>query len=269
MKNRKKRGTFLWALSLAGLATLIGVWYLVSFLLRQQGNQMIPLPHETVGLTASLLFGEYAASTWMAIGWTLLRVIIGISISFLIGGILGILAGLFKPIRKFLNPLAAVSRTIPTVAVVLVLISIIMGAGQHKWLPWVPVALTFVVAFPLFYESFASGMEAEPQEEIDALSLEGAKRSLQAIIHVYLPDAWPFIELSLVQSIGMAVKVSIMSEVLTATSAGMSGIGTMIILSRHNDGGLETIPAYSLIALGLMIIIDIPFWILKKKKNEQ
>lgn len=112
-------------------------------------------------------------------------------------------------------------------------------------------------------------MEAEPQEEIDALSLEGAKRSLQAIIHVYLPDAWPFIELSLVQSIGMAVKVSIMSEVLTANSAGMSGIGTMIILSRHNDGGLETIPAYSLIALGLMIIIDIPFWILKKKKNEQ
>lgn len=269
MEQRKKRRSWLYLASLLGIAALLGLWYLVSFLLHQGGNAGVPYPHQTLALTGELLFGGSARSTWMAIGWTLLRVLIGIGISLLIGGILGIIAGLYKPMRHFLDPGAAVQRTIPTVAVVLVAVAVIMGAGAHRFLPWVPVILTFVVAFPLFYEAFASGIEAEPQEEIDALSLEGAKRSLPAIIHVYLPDAWPFIELSLVQSIGMAVKVSIMSEVLTATSAGMSGIGTMIVLSRHNDGGLETIPAYSLIALGLMILIDIPFRIVKRKRAKK
>ncbi len=73
--------------------------------------------------------------------------------------------------------------------------------------------------------------------------------------------------MSLAQSLGLSFKVCIMAEVLSATSAGKAGIGTLIVLSRQADGGIQAIPAYSLIVLILMAVLDIPFLILRKKRK--
>lgn len=253
--------------SVLGALTLILLWYLLAYSLSLHGNHGVPYPHETFALAFSYLFLDGAAGTWLAIFWTLLRLLIGFLISFVMGAVFGILAGVFPSLKAYFSPLIGTLRAVPTAAVVLTLISILMGAKAHAWLSWIPVALTFVVAFPLYYQAFSSGIESESPDILDSLSLEGANRKMQTVLAVYLPDSWPFISMSLAQSIGLSFKVSIMAEVLTSTSAGKAGIGTLIVLSRQADGGLEAVPAYSLIVLLLMIALDVPFLFLRRRKK--
>lgn len=268
MRDKKREKiAFAWLFALLGVLFIFALWYLLAFLLHQKGNYGVPFPHESIALACSYLFGAGAISTWKAIFWTLLRILIGLVLSFVLGAIFGILAGLFKPFRYFSKPGIGVLRAIPTVAVVLVLVSVIMGSRAHEWLSWVPVVLTFVVAFPLYFEAFQSGVLNEDSDVKDSLSLEGASRKILTIRKVYLPDSWPFIKMSLAQSVGLGFKVSIMAEVLTNTSSGQIGLGTLIVLSRQADGGIEAIPAYALIALLLMLILDLPFFVLKAKKD--
>ena len=267
-ETKAKKSHLVWLFSLLGVLFLFALWYLVAFVLQQRGNYGVPYPHESVALAFSYLFGNGAATTWKAIFWTLLRILIGLSVSFVLGGVFGILAGLFKPFRYFEKPVVGALRVIPTVAVVLVLVSIIMGSRAHEWLSWVPVALTFVVAFPLYFEAFQSGILNEDRDVKDSLSIEGGLKKLETVRKVYLPDSWPFIRMSLAQSIGLGFKVSIMAEVLTNTSSGHMGLGTLIVMSRQADGGIQQIPAYALIALLLMAILDLPFFILKAKKDQ-
>lgn len=263
-KKRKKR-LLIWLFSIFGVLFIFFIWYLIALSLHRNENYGVPYPHETISLAFSLLFMDGAKETWKAIFWTVLRILIGLSISFVFGLVFGVLAALFRPFRYFAKPGVALLRTIPTVAVVLVLISVLLGAGAHKWLSWVPVALTFVVAFPLFFEAFQSGLLNEDKDVIDSLAIEGALRSPKAILSVYLPDSWSFIKMSIAQSFGLGFKVSIMAEVLTSTSAGQRGLGTLIVLARQNDGGINQIPAYALIALMMMTLIDLPFALLKEK----
>jgi NitT/TauT family transport system permease protein len=265
--NKSKKSLLVYLFSLLGIVTIFLVWYLVSFILHTKDNFGVPYPHESVSLAFSYLFGEGATATWRAIFWTLLRIFIGLALSFVLGAIFGILAGLYRPFRHFVKPGVNVLRAIPTVAVVLVLVSIIMGGRAHEWLSWIPVALTFVVAFPLYFEAFQAGILNEDKDVIDSLSIDGALRKVETIRQVYLPYSWPYIKMSLAQSVGLGFKVSIMAEVLTSTSAGNKGLGTLIVLARQSDGGVEQIPAYALIALLLMALLDLPFFVLKSKRN--
>ena len=153
-ERKSKKIGYAWIFSLLGVFGIFLVWYLIALALHSQGNYGVPYPHESVSLAFSFLFLSGAKTTWIAIFWTLLRILIGLAISFFLGGVFGVLAGLFKPFRYFSKPGIGLLRAIPTVAVVLVLVSVILGGRAHEWLSWVPVALTFVVAFPLFFEAF-------------------------------------------------------------------------------------------------------------------
>ena len=266
-KNKRKEALSV-AFTIIGIFFLFLVWFLLSFFLRQGGNFAIPYPHQTIALACSYLFGKDAPATWTAIFWTMLRIFIGFLISFALGCLLGILSGLFDSFSSFMKPFVTVLRAVPTVAVVLTLIAVLMGAKAHAWLSWIPVALTFVVSFPLYYEAFRTGIRSEEDDVKDSLRLEGAERKPLSVVEIYLPDSKDYIFLSLAQSVGLSFKVSVMAEVLTSSSAGKMGIGTLIALSRQIDGGLESIPAYCLIVLILMGFIDFPFWIIKVVKKK-
>lgn len=263
---KSKRARVLKPLFIAlGLVFLIGVWYLVSAILHGQGNYGVPFPHDTFVLSLKMLFvadpnGEWSAKqTWSGIGWTLLRLLIGYAVSLAAGLILGLLAGLFPRFKDFLRPSMGLLKTIPTVAVVLVLVSVVLASGQHKNLNWIPIILVFIISFPLIFQAVAAGIENETADVLDALRLEAGVRHPTSVVFVLLPDAWPYIRLGMAQSLGLSLKVTIMSEALMTSSAVRLGIGNLIRLSQQAaDGGLKEIPAYTLIALGMMILIDVP-----------
>lgn len=265
--EKKKRASSNGILApLLGLVFLFGVWYLLAYLLQRHDNFTVPYPHATLWRVGEMLFGKDAKATWTGEGVTFLRLLLGWSFSLILGCVFGVLAGLFPKFKGFLSPGVGIARAIPTVAVVLILVGIILGSGQHRYLTFVPSCLVFLVAFPILYEAFCSGVENEPEEEKDALALDAGKRSFRGVIQVILPDSRPYIVLGIAQSLGLSMKVTVMSEVLCTNSAVKPGIGNLLRLAQQNSS-FDDVPAYAIIALLMMFVIDIPFILLKRQSK--
>lgn len=274
--NKTKRETLTKTIAIiCGIVFVIGVWYLIAAILISKKNYGVPYPHETLLLALKMLFskdpeGLYSASsTWRGIGMSMLRLLFGYIISFVLGAVLGILAGLFPRVGDFFKPSIGLFKTIPTVGLVMILFALTL-AIDHQLLGWIPIALVIVVAFPLLFEAFKAGIRNESREIINSIKLDANIHSMRVIKTILIPDAWPYIRLGMTQSLGLSFKVLIMSEVLTASNQS-EGIGTLISLARTTsyDGGLTEVPAYVLIALAIMFIIDIPYIIAKKYQDQK
>jgi ABC-type nitrate/sulfonate/bicarbonate transport system permease component len=150
--------------------------------------------------------------------------------------------------------------------VVLILVSILYS--YEGWPPYIPCFLVFLVAAPIIYEAFASGILAEPSDETESMRLEGAERSLRGIISIYWPDSLSYILLGIAQSLGLAMKVAVMSEIIVNSSEAYGGIGGLI------QGAMlylemKYVIAYSLIAVFIIALIDIPMHYLKKHLRQK
>jgi NitT/TauT family transport system permease protein len=244
-----------------GFVFLIFLWWLVSYLMHQQDNRLLPYPSEVFLTLNQVLWAEEAVTTWQAIGWTLARLLIGFSLSFLLGGLFGTLAGHYQAFKSFMKPFVVFAKSMPTAAFVLILIGIFY---QFRGLPpYIPCFLVFLVAFPVIYEAFCSGVENESQDTKDALELDVGRRSLAATVNVIWPDSESYILLAIAQSLGLSMKVSVMSEILTNSSSSQGGIGGLIQTSQ-SYASMKEIIAYSLIAVLMVLIIDIPLYVIKK-----
>ena len=265
-KQGKRKNLTKSLIAIGGLAFLILIWFSVSLILKSNGNNVLPYPHETLSRSIYFLFGESASRTWGNIGWTLLRLLIGYGISFLLAMVLGTLAGLFPYVKSFFSAGIGLFKVLPTAAVTIVLIGILFGPENRDIRVFIPSMLTFLVAFPVIYESFVKGMEEESRDINDALDLEGGHRRIASILKVHYPDSLPYITLALAQSLGLSLKVSIMSEVLTASGSNRLGIGGMIVIASQT-GGVEDIMAYSLIAVFTMFLLDLPLFLIKYRRS--
>ena len=264
MKPKEKNSRSIWnVLSFCfGIVFLFLLWWILSSALNANGSGILKDPLTTISRLFILLFGESAKTTWAAIGWSVFRLLIGLAGSFLFSAVLGTLAGLFRPVRSFLIPAVGFARTIPTAAVVLVLSVVFLVPGRLGFADFIPSLLTFLVAFPLFYEAFASGIAGLDEDTEQALILDAGKRSFRAVFEVLWPMSLPQIKMSIAQGLGLSLKVTIMSEVLTANSATHSGLGTLIMDCQTNPSlRVEDIIPYSLLAMVLMIFLDIPLFL--------
>jgi NitT/TauT family transport system permease protein len=261
--DKKRRVTLIKALCLVGgLVFLLLIWWLVSAILRSHNNNLLPSPWEAIGRWAVVLFSpEYASVSWLGIGWTLARLLIGFGISFVLAAILGTLAGLFWPFEAFMKPSVVLTRALPTAAVVLLLGTMFFLRDQAL-LPYLPSVLVFMVAFPLIYEAFGRGIRSVDSEQRDALDLDGGHRSLLAIVSVLWPDSQDFVILAVVQSLGLSMKVSVMSEIVSPQSGNL-GIG-LLIKNAYLESDLLNVIAYSLVAVFLIGLIDLGTFFVKK-----
>jgi NitT/TauT family transport system permease protein len=248
---------------IAGLAFLIFLWWLVSFLMYQHGIRLLPYPSDVLETLNKVLWAvDYTRNTWYAMGWSLARILIGFALSFVFGAVLGTLGGLHPNFAAFLSPYVTFSKTMPTAAFVLILVGIFYSFRGLP--PYIPCFLVFMVAFPMIYEAFRSGIHSESQEIKDALELDCGKKSFAAVKEVLWPDSQSYISLSLIQSLGLAMKVSVMSEILVSSSSAEGGLGGLIQIAERELAMNEVI-AYSLIAILLILCVDIPVFILKKQ----
>ena len=266
-KNRRRRWIGI-GIVILGFLTLLGIWAIVSAILKSQGNNVLPYPHETFGRAFDLLFVIDAGRTWTNMGWTLARLLIGYGISFVLAALLGTLSGLFPLFRKFMLSWVGLTKIIPTAAITIILIGIFFGPQNRGWVTYIPSTLTMVIALPIIYEGFAKGIVEEDTDVQDAMELDCGKRNLKSVLYVHWPMIRPYIALALATSLGMSMKVTVMSEVLTANSSAALGIGGMITVANQ-VGTIEDVMAYSWIAVIMMLVLDIPWFVLKARKKKQ
>lgn len=239
-----------------GLGLVFLIWWLYSFILVKQGNSAMLFPDPMMVL--SRFFSNFTVgSVWLAVGYTLMRLFVGFLVSFLLAALLGVLSALFKPFRYILKPFVLIMKTIPTAAVVFIIL-IMVGSN------WTPCYLVFLVVFPIVYESFLSGIDAVGDDVRDALRLDSSLAHPRAVFGVLIPMASPYILLSIVTSLGLGMKVSIMAEIVAGGSS-LAGLGRLIYVANSIDGDTTQVMALSLDAILVIAVIDLGIYLLKRE----
>lgn len=213
---------------------------------------VIPSPFETFSRCFDLLFKE---NTYHALGASLSRIFLSIIISSLIGITLGVLGGIFKRVEWMLSPLILLIRALPTVAVVLLLIIYVSNKVS-------PIIIVSLVTVPLTYEASLTGIKEILKEYINPLRLEG-QRTFRSITRVIIPLALPYLFVGLISSLGLAMKVEIMAEILVGDTR-MKGLGILISGAQQNLD-IVSIYAYIIIVLVIIAILEILIKSIRKR----
>ena len=197
--------------TLAAVVFLIGVWF-VAYL--AVGNELkIPNFADTLKEMGGLLG---SAALWTGLGMTLLRVLAAFGISFVFALALAVLAYLLPSVATFLTPIISALRSLPVLAVALILQSF-LGAGGS------PIAVAFLSLFPMLYTGILAALSGIDKQLIDISRVYGA--SLWGRVRrVYLPLTAPYVLREAGGAMSFAIKLVVSAEVLANTARSLGGM---------------------------------------------
>ena len=207
------------ALRLALPAAFVGVWYLMTEVIRPFHPALLPSPIAVARFFARAIgSGELQVHTQASLA----RILYANLAALALGVPLGLAMGLSRTVERLLDGLLSLFRPIPPLA--WVPLSILwLGIGTLS-----VVFITFLAAFFAVLINTIAGTRAVEKLHIRAaLSLGASRRRLMS--HVVLPSIIPHIFTGLRISIG----VSWMSIVAAELIAASSGLGYMIIYYRE------------------------------------
>ena len=234
-----------------GIAGVFLLWYIISVIAK---TTLLPGPQVVVPLFFTLFADK---DIYIAIGGTMGRLLLSVLAGTLLGIVFGLIGGLSTSFRAFFRPFIVIFRTIPTAAIIYIIIALLAPSIA-------PIIIVFLIIFAIIYDAIVTGVDNVDKSIIEAAKVDGAK-NLRLIFKIYLPLSKSYIILGLVSSIGLGMKVAIMSEILAGNSS-MIGLGKLIYIASTTVE-MDYILAYSLIAIIIIGLVDIVIHFLKKKMN--
>lgn len=223
---------------LSALAMLL-TWWVLSVLIGK--TYIVPSPvlvlKTLVGLVAS-------SSFYVIISASVLRTLICVILSLVMGIILALCSGYFISVRAFLAPFVGVLRTMPTI--VIIVYAIIWLSSNVA-----PVVITALVTFPIVYANVLEGYDRidVSLDEVFTLYDIAQKKRLKTLVW---PSILPYVKASLISVTSLGLKVMIASEVLSQASPS---IGRQFQMARIN---LETeiVFAWAITTLVISILLE-------------
>lgn len=178
-----------------------------------QNDYVLPSFWETLR-SLGQLFCE--AVFWRAFFATFLRAFLAFLFSMILGGGLAIASGVHPFIRSFLAPVISILRTIPTMAIILLLLF---------WTnPRVaPVIVSLLVLMPAFYAATLSALD-EVRERYGGFARAFGVGTGRKIMKMYLPLAGPAVLSQAGAILSMGLKITISGEVLANTFQSIGGM---------------------------------------------
>ena len=156
--------------------------------------------------------------------FTLLRSLIAFSISFLLSVVVAVLSRKSEFFKKAINPVMVIIRTLPTIAVVLLLL--VWTNSEIA-----PIIVTFLVIFPTLTVNVSSSFNAVDKKTIEMCNLYGLSDKT-----IYKKVIFPAIKPELISAIGAGIslnlKLMVAAEVLAYTS---NSIGNYLSLANLYD----------------------------------
>lgn len=203
----------------------------------------VPTPGELITTFFGTWFGDrFTEDVLPSIG----RLFLGIAGSIIVGVVLGILIGSFRPLRQLLEPLLEFFRAIPP-PVLLPLLMIIIGVNWRMQV----FVIIFGSLWPVLLNT-VEGVRATDEVQRDTARSYGLGR-LYRLRYLTLPAAAPQILTGVRQSLSIALILMVISE-LWYTSAGL---GFTIVQFQRNFAIPEMwsgILVLGLIGLGLAVL---------------
>lgn len=191
---------------------------------------------------------------WAAVGNSLLRTFLAFVISFLLAvaftgfGLLG------SWCKALIKPITVIVRTLPTMAVILIIFKITYGNRILS-----PVIVTVLVLFPMIYSQLTAaveGIDGGIKEMADVYGISKKER----LFKIYLPLVSPAVFSQTGANISLGLKIMISSEVLVNTARGLGGM----MQTTSGAGEVACLAALTLAAVILGLIIELVFSQLKR-----
>ncbi len=202
---------------------------------------ILPSPYQVLVSIADIFTHQ---ASLLAISMTVVRLVVAIVLSAVIGVSLGILSGFKRNVAIFLKPYVTILRTIPVISIVVILL-ILFGFD------YTPYIITFLMVFPIIYSGVVEGIHQMDQELLDVYHLEEHDWKL-ALKLVYFPMINKYILLAFLQSFGLGIKVLVMAEFLSQTK---NSIGNQIYLAKVNIR-YDHVFAWTIILILLSVLIE-------------
>lgn len=170
-------------------------------------------------------FGESAAECgrlladgdfWRAFGNTFLRTLRAFLFSFFVGAALALAAELRAEARAFLAPLVSAVRTVPTMAVILILLLWTSPSVA-------PVIVSVLVLLPAVYAAALTSLD-EVDDRYGVLARSYGVSTGRKIVKMYLPLAAPSLLGQTGAILSLGLKITISAEVLSNTYRSLGGL---------------------------------------------
>ena len=180
----------------------IGLWQILAMII--DNRLLLPSVAETLKTLAGLACG---GEFYLNIGWTLLRCILSMALSFAAGLAAAWAASRSGLVRSFLTLPVGFFKAVPVMAVI---IYVILLAEAD----WVAVAVCFLMCFPVVYTNVLSGLDSMNRELLE-LAQVYELTVFQKIRHIYFPGIMPQIKAAVRLTAGLSWKAVVAAEVLS------------------------------------------------------
>ena len=250
LKILKDFPVYLWSgwSSISSILLFFALW---DFGNQLYGNLVLPSPKETI---QTLFYMINEPKVIEDIFITIKRAFFGFFVSLFLGSLLGLFAGLFVTASIMSRPIVTILVGMPPIAWI-VLAMIWFGMSDTT------VIFTVVIAsFPIVFVGALEGtrtLEGNLKQMADSFNLPFKMK----IFDLYFPHIFSYIFPAWISALGMAWKIVVMAELLSAND----GIGSALAIARSQ---LDTPTALALVFIMIGSLLLIEYLILEPIKRE-
>ena len=250
LKILKDFPVYLWSgwSSISSILLFFALW---DFGNQLYGNLVLPSPKETI---QTLFYMINEPKVIEDIFITIKRAFFGFFIFLFLGSLLGLFAGLFVTASIMSRPIVTILVGMPPIAWI-VLAMIWFGMSDTT------VIFTVVIAsFPIVFVGALEGtrtLEGNLKQMADSFNLPFKMK----IFDLYFPHIFSYIFPAWISALGMAWKIVVMAELLSAND----GIGSALAIARSQ---LDTPTALALVFIMIGSLLLIEYLILEPIKRE-
>lgn len=242
MKNFTSRLRSLNILSMFSVIFLLIIWHI--FALYIDKIYILPTPIDTFRELFNII-SSYEA--YIDILMSVVRLVFGFMISFILALFFGVMSGLNKSVEDILRPLVNILRTLPTMVIILVML---IWFGSEITTIFVGV----LIVFPIVYSNILYGIKNIDQKLIEMGKTYQFTLS-KMLRYIYIPSIHKALIASIVAGVGLNFKVLIAAEVL---SQPKRGIGSNLLLAKMNLQ-MDKVFAWAILIIGLSMILEFIF----------
>lgn len=196
---------------LAAIAFLFVVWWIAY--LCADNKLVVPALSDSIKNAWKMLGNGWF---WQCFFSTFLRVLLAFLLSFVFAAIFAVISYLVPAISNFLLPIMAALRSLPVLAVTLILL-ISFGAGGA------PIIVAFLSLFPMLYTGILAALKGIDKELLDIGRVYGASVK-NKIFKVYLPLSAPYILREGGAAFSFSLKLVVSAEVVASTAKSLGGM---------------------------------------------
>lgn len=197
--------------TVAAAIFLLAVWIVAYYIV---GNELLFPRFSDVFFRAWDLLGENGF--WTGLGMSLLRALCAFALSFVAGAFFAVISYLYPSFCSFLAPIVSGLRSLPILAVLLILLSF-FGAGEA------PIAVGFLALFPMLYTGILTALSGIDRQLIEISKVYGAPLT-RRVFGIYLPISSPYILREAGGALSYSLKLIVSAEVLANTAKSLGGM---------------------------------------------